>query len=50
MKSKVIFKTIAKINKVILPCYSKKRLNISKASRFQLGIIYWRFIITKNSL
>ncbi|MAJ83033.1 MAG: SsrA-binding protein [Flavobacteriaceae bacterium] len=50
MKSKVIFKIIAKINKMILPCYSKKRLNLSKASKVQLGIIYWRFFITKNSL
>lgn len=50
MKSKVIFKIIAKINKIILPSYSKKRLNLSKASKLQLGIIYWRFLITKKSL
>ena len=50
MKSKVIFKILAKMNKIILPSYSKRRLNLSKASKFQLGIIYWRYLITTKSL
>ena len=47
---KVIFKILAKINKIILPSYTKRRLKLSKASKFQLGIIYWRYLITTKSL
>jgi hypothetical protein len=47
---KQIFKIIAKANKVILPSFTKKRLDISKASKRQLAIIGWRSFITKNSL
>jgi len=49
MKSQ-IFKTLAKINKAILPSFTKKRLDISKASKFQLAIIGWRSFVTMNSL
>ncbi|MFK7831802.1 MAG: SsrA-binding protein [Winogradskyella sp.] len=45
-----IFKLIAKVNKAMLPSYSKKRLDLSKASKFQLAIIGWRVYVTKHSL
>jgi hypothetical protein len=45
-----IFKTLAKINKAILPSFTKKQLDISKASKFQLAIIGWRAFVTMNSL
>ena len=44
------FKLIAKVNKAILPSYSKKQLDLSKASKLQLAIIGWRAYITKNAL
>ena len=44
------FKIIAKINKLILPSFTKKELDISKASKFQLAIIGWRAFVTINSL
>ncbi len=47
---KSIFKTLAKLNKTILPSYSKKQLDLSKASKVQLAIIGWRVYITKNAL
>ncbi|MCT4630414.1 SsrA-binding protein [Winogradskyella sp.] len=47
---KTIFKIIAKINKVILPSYSKRQLDLSKASKLQLAIIGWRAYVTKNAL
>jgi hypothetical protein len=47
---KQAFKTLARINKWILPSFTKKGLDISKASKFQLAIIGWRAFITKNSL
>jgi len=45
-----MFKTLAKINKAILPSFTKKQLDISKASKFQLAIIGWRAFVTMNSL
>ena len=47
---KQIFKTLAKINKTILPSFTKKELDISKASKFQLAIIGWRAFVTINAL
>jgi hypothetical protein len=45
-----IFKTLAKINKAILPSFTKQRLDISKATKFQLAIIGWRAFVTMNSI
>jgi hypothetical protein len=45
-----VFRILAKINKVILPSYSKKNLDLSKASKIQLAIIGWRAYVTKNAL
>nr|WP_231373943.1 SsrA-binding protein [Aureivirga marina] len=48
--NKTFFKIIAKANKLLLPSYSKKQLDLSKASKIQLMIVAWRYFITKNSL
>ena len=45
-----MFKSLAKINKVIFPSLGKKRIDMSKASKLQMAIIGWRYFITKNSL
>ncbi|MFY9241862.1 MAG: SsrA-binding protein [Polaribacter sp.] len=47
---KQFFKTLAKINKVLLPSYTKKKLDVSKASKYQLAIIGWKAFVTINSL
>ena len=47
---KSICKFLAKLNKIILPSYSKKGLNLSKATKIQMLIIAYRYLITKNSL
>tara|TARA_B110001454_G_C12703730_1_gene427696 strand:- start:348 stop:548 length:201 start_codon:yes stop_codon:yes gene_type:complete len=47
---KQAFKILAKINKLILPSFTKKGLDISKASKFQLIIVGWRAFVTINSL
>ncbi|WP_349241475.1 SsrA-binding protein [Asprobacillus argus] len=47
---KSIFKTLAKLNKAVLPSYTKRQLDISKASKLQLVIIGWRAYVTLNSL
>lgn len=47
---KQVFKVLAKVNKAILPSYSKKNLDLAKASKFQLVIIGWRWYVTRNAL
>lgn len=47
---KQVFKTLSKLNKAVLPSYTKKRLDISKASKLQLAIIGWKAYVTMNSL
>lgn len=47
---KYIFKVLAKLNKVLLPSFSKRRLDLSKASKLQLAIIGWRYFVTTNAL
>jgi len=44
------FKILAKINKLVLPSYSKKRLDLAQASKVQMAIISWRWFVTKNAL
>jgi len=46
----MLFKLLAKINKLVLPSFTKKRLDLSKASKYQLAIIGWRYFITTNAL
>ena len=47
---KQAFKILAKVNKIILPSYSKKQLDLSKASKLQLAIIGWRYYVTTRAL
>jgi hypothetical protein len=47
---KSFFKFLAKLNKAILPSYSEKQLDLSKASKFQLAIIGWKYYVTTRAL
>jgi hypothetical protein len=47
---KSVYKFLAKLNKTLLPSFTKKRLNLSKASKFQLAIIGWRYFVTTKAL
>lgn len=47
---KALFKILAKINKTVLPSYTKRNLDLSKASKIQLAIIGWRVYVTKRAL
>jgi hypothetical protein len=47
---KQLFKLLAKVNKLILPSFTKRKLDITKASKFQLAIIGWKAFVTINSL
>jgi hypothetical protein len=47
---KQVFKFLAKVNKIVLPSYSKKQLDLAKATKLQMAIIGWRWFVTKNTL
>lgn len=47
---KSFFKILATINKAILPSYTKQRLDLSKATKFQIAIFGWRVYVTKRAL
>ena len=47
---KQVFKSLAKMNKVVLPSLAKKQLDMSKATKLQMALIGWRYFVTKNSL
>lgn len=49
MKKKV-FQILAKLNKRLLPSYTKKKLDLATANKFQMAIIGWKLWVTKNSL
>ena len=45
-----MFKILAKINKLILPSFTKQRLDLAKANKWQMAIIGYRYFITKRAL
>jgi hypothetical protein len=45
-----MFKILAKINKAVLPSYSKQRLDLARATKLQKAIIAWRYYVTINAL
>ena len=45
-----LYKILAKINKLLLPSFSKKQLDIAKAKKWQLALIGWRYYVTKRAL
>ncbi|WP_031425846.1 hypothetical protein [Flavimarina sp. Hel_I_48] len=49
MKKK-FFKSLAKLNKKILPSYTKQDLDLTKASKIQLAVFGFRLWVTKNAL
>ncbi|WP_047416041.1 hypothetical protein [Cellulophaga sp. Hel_I_12] len=47
---KLLFQFLAKLNKVLLPSFSKKRLDLSKASKLQMALLGWRYFVTTNAI
>jgi len=45
-----LFKLLAKTNKVVLPSFTKQKLDLSKATKLQMAIFGWRLFVTKNAL
>jgi hypothetical protein len=47
---KQVFKFLAKTNKILLPSMGKQEVDMSKAKKWQMALIGWRYYVTKNSL
>ncbi|MGL2994516.1 SsrA-binding protein [Flavobacterium sp. TSSA_36] len=45
-----MYKVLAQINKIVLPSFTKQRLDISKAKKWQMAIIGYRYYVTKRAL
>jgi hypothetical protein len=45
-----MYALLAQINKIILPSFTKQGLDLSKAKKWQLAIIGWRYFVTTRAL
>lgn len=45
-----MFKILAQINKIVLPSFNKQRLDVSKAKKWQMAIIGYRYYVTTRAL
>lgn len=45
-----MFKILARINKLILPSFTKKGLDVTKAKKWQMAIIGYRYYVTTRAL
>jgi len=45
-----MFKILAKINKLLLPSFTKQRLDLAKATKWQMAIIGFRFYVTTRAI
>jgi hypothetical protein len=45
-----MFKILAKLNKILLPSFTKQQLDLAKASKWQMVIIGWRYYVTTRAL
>lgn len=45
---RILFKTLAKINKVIMPRFSKR--DITRLSKLEKGMVAYRYWVTLNAL
>lgn len=47
---KLFFKTLAKINKKVLPSFTKRKLDLAKASKLEMALFGYKLWVTKNAL
>ena len=50
LNENVMFKFLAKINKVLLPNFTKRHLDLAKATQVQKIIIAWKYYVTTRAL
>ena len=44
----ILFKLLALLNRIFLPNYTKRKLDLSKASKTQMIIFGWKLYVTKK--
>jgi hypothetical protein len=44
------YKILAKINKLVLPSFTKHRLDLAKAKNWQKALIAYRYFVTTRAL
>jgi hypothetical protein len=47
---KLFFKGLAVLNKAVLPSLTKRRVDLSKASKLQMVLLGWRTFVTLRAL
>lgn len=45
-----MYKILAQINKIILPSFTKQRLDLVKAKKWQMAIIGYRYYVTCRAI
>jgi hypothetical protein len=45
-----MFQLLAQLNKIIITSFTKKGLDLSKAKKWQMAIIGWRYYVTTRAL
>ncbi len=45
-----MYKLLAKINKLLLPSFTKQQLDLAKAKKWQKAIIGWKYYVTTRAL
>jgi hypothetical protein len=46
----MLFRLLARLNRWLLPSFSKKQLDLAKAKKWQLALIGWRYYVTRRAL
>jgi hypothetical protein len=50
LSKKEMYKLLAKLNKLLLPSFTKRGLDITKAKKWQKALLAYRYFITMKSL
>ena len=45
-----MYKVLAQINKFLLPSFTKQRLDLGKANKWQMAIIGYRYYVTTRAV
>lgn len=45
-----MYTVLAKINKIILPSFTKQQLDLSKAKKWQMALIGYRYFVTIRAI
>jgi hypothetical protein len=45
-----MFRILAKLNRLLLPSFTRRRLDMAKARKWQLALIAWRYYVTTRAL